>query len=258
MKMKHIFTRAAFVAVVASGAFASAARLGKAGLSAKGATAAQSQWNLIADPLEYGAPAGTMFGSTSVIYPRLVAGLAEVDAEPGFELTSINLVLESPITHTDFTYSTGVLAQGTTQFIPTAMDLTDPNDSPPDTAIEPGYLQVFWQATGGATVSDEPGHVDDFDVLFNNLTSDPNEQATFTVYADPSTDDGGKFGTADSYFDGTTTYDANDINVDDAQTGDNVVVNLPVGVPEPASFTLLGCCSAGLLLHRRRRDSATV
>jgi hypothetical protein len=253
MKMKHAFAKAAFVAAVVGGVSAQAARLGHPGYSAKGATAAQNQWNILADPTDAES------GSTSVIYPRGVAGLAEVDAEPGFEITEINIVLEHNVSHTDFTFSSGAVDE--TTFVPSPEDLEDPGYSNPSTylpaAIQPGYLQVFWQATGGTTDSDPNGDVDDFDVLFNNLTTDPNEQATFTVYADPGTAEGGQFVTPDSYTDNQgNTYSASDINIADDTDGDNVVVDLPVAVPEPGAPALLGCSAMGLLLVRRRRPAS--
>ncbi|MDB5292927.1 MAG: hypothetical protein JWL69_4168 [Phycisphaerales bacterium] len=253
MRIKHsIIHGAGFVAVVGlCGLQAGAARLGHAGYSTTGATATQTQWNLLCDP-QYAE-----FGSTSTAYSGLgVATINSILPESPFKVTDLEVELLHITNLTPFWVdfkpnSAGVIVADHSKFF-------DPNNGVP--GIDAGFLQVSWQLAD--TNSPPPDATDDNThmLVFDNASGNPNESATFLDYADPGIANGGHSLVPDFYSgkiinpDGSTsdfTY-SGDPNSPDYRSFDTNSQTLVVGTPEPSSMALLGLAGAGLLKRRRK------
>lgn len=245
----------AFVcAVVSITPIASAARLGHPSYSASAATAAQRQWNIVADP-GYATD-----GSTTTLYAGGIASLHEVDADGNFYLIKIlvdDLSVTGHVVEKDFS---GAVKSYTF--------------APGELSHEIGAVQVFWSLVPASSAGVMPAmpplpnditslnlseDEDTHNLIFNNI-SGITQSINFENYQNPgsaSLDVPNYFHAADfyeGYFqensstplapfmaggptdpEGITAADTG--NVSDA--------------PEPAG--LLGLGMVGLLLGRRNR-----
>jgi hypothetical protein len=256
--------RAAFVAgslTVASAA--SAARLGHPSYSASAATAAQRQWNIIADP---STPAGDGYatdGSTTTLYSPAVASLDTVESDSPFYLVKI-VVSDSAGTNNQIQENfSGAVTSYTFNF------------TPAQAAGQFGAVQVVWSLTPATTpgvVPPQPA----FDpnaplsadentdnIIFDNLTSVV-QTATFTNYQNPGT------GGVPNYFTNADYYEGwyPDPNSEDqpqvpqsfyyggsenpTQIG-SASVTATASIPEPSGIVAAGMASTLLLVRRHRR-----
>ena len=187
---------------------AKAARLGHPAYSASGATASQTQWNLVCDP------AGAISGSTSTSYDPNVASLNTITAAPGFQIDKVVIVFQG---EGPFAQTFGPFPPGTPSF-----------SLPADTFSQWGLVQVYWSplviasAIPAAAVSGKSptnGNGDDKgggdgkgdDVVTHFITFDsvnpnppPGLAATFTNFASAPNNIYGV--NADSYTVGKKTY----------------------------------------------------
>ena len=171
MKIKNsIVHGAGFMAVVGlCGLQAGAARLGHAGYSTKGATATQTQWNLLCDP-QYAE-----FGSTTTAYSGM--GIATVNSilpESPFKVTDLEVELLRMTNFTPFYVdfkpnSNGVIVVDHSQFV----------DSHGVPGIDAGFLQVQWQLADmnnpPPAATDDNTHL----MVFDNVSGNSQESATF-------------------------------------------------------------------------------
>jgi hypothetical protein len=252
MKAKFIVVQGAAMAAVVglSGMSASASRLGHAGFSTTGATASQTQWNLICDP-QYAET-----GRTSTAYTGFgVATINSILPEAPFKVTDLEVLLlrttDFSSFYVDFTPNAqGVIVVDHSKFV----------DSHGVAGIDAGFLQVSW--TLADINSPPPDATDDNThmLVFDNLSGNPNESATFRDYADPGIANGGHSLLPDFYSGIISddsgnpqpfTYSA-DPNSPDHTTFETETVTYVVGTPEPSSIALVGLAGVGLLKRRRK------
>lgn len=280
------FASGSFLFFAAAGVSFGAAA-GKPNLSGNLTKVAQPVKNqkLLADP------SGAIEGSISIVYDSSVATLTQVfaEAETGRILPSpLQYSAAAPGYYLDKVVVDGFAANGTTpedvtikfnsassdpnmqglKWVPTASQLP---------AIQSGFVQVFWSdlapdGSGNLPNLDNPtiynnakaampdttaetnnaaGDNNTYAAFFGPTTNDPNAIAQYLVYADPSTDAGGQFGTPDEYTalldDGSTiTYTAGEINPAEVQG---------TFAPEPSSLAIIGIGTA-MMLRRRRSTLA--
>jgi hypothetical protein len=240
--------------VIASAA--SAARLGHAAYSASAATAAQKQWNIIADP------AYATDGSTTTLYSPSAASLNTVDADGSFYLIKIlvsDLAVPGHVIEQDFS---GAATSKSYTF----------NFTSAESAQQVGAVQVFWSLTPATTPGvmppqpaydpSFPGSADEDtdNVIFDNLSANPT--STFTNYQNPGSGSGdfpNFFPNAD-YYEGYSP-DSTCCNPDPFYYGGSanpteIASDVTDGVPEPGGLMAVGLVSSVLLIRRHRRPAS--
>lgn len=242
---------AGFAAVVGlCGLQVSASRLGHAGFSTKGATAAATQWNLICDP-QYAE-----FGRTTTAYSGLgIATINSILPESPFKITDLEVQLLRTTNLTPFYVdfkpdANGVIVADHSRFF----------DSSGVPGIDAGFLQVSWEL---ADINNPPPNATDDNthmMVFDNLSGNTRESATFLDYADPGIANGGHSLLPDFYSgvitnpDGSSspfTYSGDPTSPDFTPFETNPQT-LVVGTPEPSSMALVGLAGVGLLKRRRK------
>jgi len=208
-----------------------AAELKHPGVSTRGATSAQTQWNLICDP-PY-----AVSGSVTTYYTASTATLTEVTGLGPYTVTSAIVQVSSggQTTYDTFTSSNNVIT----------MDLTP--------GIETGYVQVFWDITGTAPApaNDDNTHM----LIFTDTNaSDLNAVATFQDYLDPGPAAGGQSETADSYTALDSSGNSYTVTASTPGLSNDPRLQELVGTPEPSSIALIGLVAAGALCRRPRRS----
>lgn len=221
----------------------SAASLGHPKVSAKGATGAATQWNLICDP-QY-----VNNGSISTQYDPSLASLFTVVGLAPYSVTELLVQVQaagkSSIVMGNVNGATGVA----TFTLPMG-------------ATETGFAQVFFNLTGSPPT---PATDDDTHMLtFNNISGNQNAIGTFTDFMDPGASNGGIFPTADFYSGfipdpinpmqtDPFTYSADPTSQNFAGVPTPETAIFAVGTPEPSSAALLAMLAAAGLLRRRRQ-----
>ena len=243
MSRRSHFRIAAFVALLGlCPLISSAARLGHPGVSARGATGAATQWNLICDP-QYADN-----GSISTQYDPSVAGLFQVSGLGPYTVSELLVQVQSA---------------GKTSFVTTTSSAGVATFVLPGGATETGFAQVFWNLTGAppTPAPDDNTHM----LVFNNISQNPNAIGTFTDYLDKGSANGGIMPTPDFYtgfipdlIDPNQTvpftYSADPTSPNYAPDATSETAIFQVGTPEPSSVALLGMLVTAGLLRRPRKQ----
>jgi len=264
--------KAAFIIgalVAASGA--SAARLGHPSYSASAATAAQRQWNIIADP------AYATDGSTTTRYNADAASLNTVEADGPFYLVKILVSdLAAPYDPTVPSESTHNVIEVDFSGAANSKSYTF-NFTPAeaDSLNQVGAVQVFWSLTPATTPGvmpampaydpNFPGSADEDtdNLIFDKLN--PNQQtANFMNYQNP----GSASGMVPNFFPQADYYEGyspdSNVEVPDPflyggpSNPTQIASENTDGVPEPAGSLALALVSSLLLVCRHRRVAVSV
>jgi len=243
------------VGTLAIASAASAARLGHASYSASAATAAQKQWNIIADP------AYATDGSTTTLYSPSAASLNTVDADGSFYLIKIlvsDLGVPGHVIEQDFS---GAATSKSYTF----------NFTAAEAAQQVGAVQVFWSLTPATTPGVMPPQPpydpsfpgsDDEDtdnIIFDNLSASPT--STFTNYQNPGSGSGDfpNFFAGADYYEGynpdSTVSNPDPFYYGGSANPTQIASDVTDGVPEPGGAMAVGLVSSVLLVRRHRRSA---
>jgi hypothetical protein len=261
IRMGDLKKAAVTAAIFVLASTASAARLGHPAYSASASTAAQRQWNILADP-SYATD-----GSTTTLYSPAVASLNTVQTASPFYLVKILVSDLSPPTHIIEQDFSGPVTSYTFNFTPA--QLTE----------QVGAVQVFWSLTPATTPGvmpaqpaydpNNPGSADEdtHTLIFDNITGAA-ATANFENYQNPGSASGlfpNYFPLADFYqgYSADSTAQTpdpftfggpnNPTQIDPAETGP--VISL---VPEPGALMGIGLLTPLLLMRRVRRPSPSL